>query len=209
MRRFLLVLVLVPVLGGCTIGGGGPARPAGVAERWLQAVGDTGRGSVRDDAIERASSYGSLEAADDLVEHGVPFEDDAGLFTDLEVGAAALRGDEARVPLRVTLRLDAGRRDQVFATAVLRRSGGEWRVHELDDPRAGELVPSRGGERPASATARHWAAAVAFGALAAVASALVIEAQPAVRTGAPPGYVSAAPQRPLTEENQQWRSTSS
>lgn len=207
MRRLLLLLLLAPVLAGCTIGGGGTARPSGVAERWLQAVGDTGRPAVRDDAIERVATYGSFEAAARLLDRS--FDDDASLFADLEVGAAAISGEQARVPLRMTLRLDDGRREEVFATAVLRRADGEWLVAELDESRAGELVPSRGGERPASATARHWAAAVAFGALAAVASALVIEAQPPVRSGALAGYVSAAPQRPLTEENQQWRSTSS
>jgi hypothetical protein len=208
VRRLLLLLVLVPALAGCTIGGG-TARPSGVAERWLQAIGDSGRDAVRDDALRRASDHGSLDAADRLVDHPAGFEGGSSLFTDLEVGAATVTGAEARVPFRLTLRLEDGRREQVFATAVLRRAGDEWRVTDLDDPDAGELVPSRGGARPASATTRHWAAAVAFGALAAVASALVIEAQPAVRTIAGPGYVAAAPQRPLTEENQQWRSTSS
>jgi hypothetical protein len=203
----MLVLTLLPVLAGC--GGSTTARPAGVAERWLQAVGDTGRPSVVDEAVAEAGAHGGLDPARPLLE-GMRFETDASLFTDLEVGAAREEGDRARVPVRVTRRLDGGERDEVFASAVLERATEtSWRVVEVVEPRPGELVPSQGGDRPASATARHWLAAIAIGAIAAVASALLIEAQPAVRAGAHPGYVPAAPQRPLTEENQQWRSTSS
>lgn len=208
MRRLLLLVLLAPLLTSCTVGGGGTSRPSGVAERWLQAISDTGRAGVREDALERARSHGDIAAARHILGDD-RFEADASRFTDLEIGAAEISADEARVPIRVTRRLADDERDAVFATAVLQRVEGEWRVVDVGDPREGELVPSRGGARPATATARHWLAAVAFGLLAAVASALVIEAQPAVRMTTSPGYVAAAPQRPLTEENQQWRSTSS
>lgn len=191
MRRLLLGAVLVVLLAGC--GGSTISRPSGVAERWLQAVSDMGRPSVREDAADKAERHGSLDAAEPLLD-GVRFEEDESRFTDLEVGAAT---DDGRVPLRVTRRLADDERDELFLTAVLERDdGGEWRVVELDEPRDGELVPSEGGDRPASATFRHWLAAVAVGLLLAVASALVIEAQPAVRQQARPGYVPAAPQRP-------------
>lgn len=190
MRRLLLLLALVPVLAGC--GGSTTSRPSGVAERWLQAIGDLGRPSVSEDAAEKAERHGRIAAADRLLD-GAEFEEDEARFSDLEVGAAEVEGDEARVPVRVTRRLDGGAKDELFATAVLRRSDGEWEVVDLDESTDDELVPSQGGDRPASATARHWLAAVAIGALAAVASALVIETQPAVRQQARPGYV---PDRP-------------
>ena len=198
MRRLAVVAVAVVALAGC--GGSTTSRPSGVAERWLQAIGDLGRPSVAEDAAEKAERHGSVEAADRLVDR-TEFEDDEARFSDLEVGAAVVEGDSARVPVRVTRRLAGGEKDELFATAVLRRSDGEWEVTDLDRSTADERVPSQGGDRPASATARHWLAAVAIGALAAVASALVIETQPAVRQQARPGYVPAAPQRP-TEENQ-------
>lgn len=195
MRR--LVLLAVAVLGLAACGGSGTLRPSGVTERWLQAVSDAGREGVADDAAAKAERYGSLAAAGDLLD--APFEDDDSRFTDLEVGAADVSGDRARVPLRVTRRLEGGATDEVFVTALLERGGDTWSVTGLDESGDDELVPSRGGDRPASATARHWLAAVAFGALAAVASALVIEAQPAVpavRQQARSQYVPAAPKRP-------------
>lgn len=198
MRRALLLLALVAVLAGC---GSAASRPSGVVERWLTAVGDVGRPSVREDAEEKLVESGLAGAEGALVDD-VAFEEDASRFTDFEVGAAAIRGDDARVPIRVTRRLAGDEKDEVFLTAVLeRRADGVWGVTDLDRSTADERVPSKGGDRPASATARHWLAAVAFGALAAVASALVIESQPAVRQQARPDYVPAAPQRP-TEENQ-------
>ena len=181
MRRLLL---LVAVLGVGLLGGAGcardEARPAGITERWLQAVGDIGRDSIAEDATARAADYGdpALIAG---VRPDEPPEDEAW-FEDLEVGKAAERGDEARVPYRLTAR-DGDDEVEVTGTAVLRQREGEWRVVALDEQGPDELVPSAGGDRPSSASTKHWVSAIALGIILTVASALIIEAQP--RTGQP------------------------
>jgi hypothetical protein len=177
MRRALVTLLALLALAGC--GSSGPERASGVTERWLQAVSDTGRSRVRDDATHRAAGDGDPALAAPLLPRGHHDDHDAW-FSDLEVGKAIEDGDAARVPLRLT-RADDDR--EVFATAVLRRDGDTWHIVRLDDSRRGELVPSKGGDRPATASARHWLAAIAVGGVVTVASALVIELQPApVRT---------------------------
>lgn len=177
MRRALATFVVLLALAGC--GSSRPERASGVTERWLQAVSDTGRSRVRDDATHRAAEDGDPTVAAPLLPHGHHDDHDAW-FSDLEVGKAIEDGDTARVPLRLT-RADDDR--EVVATAVLRRERDTWHIVALDDSRRGELVPSRGGDRPATASGRHWLAAIAVGAVVTVASALVIELQPVpVRT---------------------------
>lgn len=177
MRRSLAALVVLLALAGC--GSSRPERASGVTERWLQAVSDTGRSRVRDDATRRAADDGDPSIASPLLARA-HHDDHDEWFSDLEVGKAIEDGSTARVPLRLT-RADDDR--EVFATAVLRRAGDTWHIVALDDSRRGELVPSRGGERPATASGRHWLGAIAVGAVVTVASALVIELQPVpVRT---------------------------
>lgn len=173
MRRALAALVVLLALAGC--GSTRPERASGVTERWLQAISDTGRSRVRDDATRRAADDGDPAVAAPLLPRG-DHDDHDEWFSDLEVGKAIEDGATARVPLRLT-RADDDR--EVVATAVLRRSRDTWHIVALDDSRPGELVPSRGGERPATASGRHWLAAIAIGAVVTVASALVIELQPA------------------------------
>jgi hypothetical protein len=167
------VVLLVVALGACSRS---EERPSGVTERFLQAVSDTGRERVREDALERAGDDGDADLVDALLPvTSEPHDDDESLFADLEVGRAVERDDTARVPFRLTMTDDDS---EVFATAVLTRDGDSWRVTGVDAPAAGELVPSEGGDRAASATGRHWLAAVAAGVLLAVVSGLVIELQP-------------------------------
>ena len=176
MRRLLLLLVAtLLVVAGCSRD---EARPSGVTERWLQAVGDIGRKGLGEDATERATEHGDPALIDALRPADPP--DDEAWFADLEVGKASVSGDRARVPYRLTAR--EGDDDvERGGTAVLERRDGEWRVVALDERRAGEQVPSEGGSKPASATTKHWMSAVALGVILTVASALIIEAQP--RTG--------------------------
>jgi hypothetical protein len=182
MRRLGALLVVAVALAGC--GSDRPERASGVTERWLQAVSDTGRSRVREDASARATRDGDpvlvLATLPRPVLTRPQYDrlDDEALFDDLEVGRASERAGVARVPFRVTNALDGS---AIYRTAVLERRRDTWHIVAVDDSRPGELVPSRGGSRPAGALARHWVAAVAVGAILTVASALVIELQP------PPG----------------------
>ena len=171
MRRLAAVALLVLALGAC--GTATNERASGVTERWLQAVSDTGRERIRDDATSRAAEDGDVALATSLL--GPDHDDDEAWFADLEVGRAVEHGDEARVPFRVTLEDDDR---ELFRTAVLHRRGDSWEVVEVDESRDGEDVPSEGGARPATAAGRHWLAAIAVGAIVTVASAIVIELQP-------------------------------
>lgn len=172
MRRALLVAVLL-VVGAC--GDTRPERASGVTERWLQAISDSGRVRVRDDALVRAGRDGKLDVLLDALPVGAGGHDDEDLFADLEVGRAVEDHDEARVPFRVTMGDDDA---VVHRTAVLARREGGWGVVGVEESRDGELVPSSGGDRPSTATGRHWLAASAVGLLVTVLSALVIEIQP-------------------------------
>ena len=180
-RAVLLVAVVLLAVVGCSRE---EPRPSGIAERWLQAVGDIGRDRVASDATERAAEHGDPALVDELRPDDPP--DDEAWFADLEVGKAAISGDTARVPYRLTVR-DGGDEQPESGTAILHRSDGEWRVTDLDEQRPGELVPSAGGDRPASASPKHWAGAIALGIILTVASAIAIEAQP--RTGQPAATV--------------------
>lgn len=166
-------LVVPVLLVGC---GRDEARPAGITERWLQAVGDQGRQGLREDARSRADEYAEPGATQALVP--VRGEDDEAFFRDLEVGEAVEVGDRARVPFRVTVRGEGGDDEKRFGTAVLERADGRWRVVAVAEATEEERVPSEGGERPARASAEQWLAAVALSIILTVGSALVIESQP-------------------------------
>jgi hypothetical protein len=172
MRRLLTVVLAVLALGACA--STTDERASGVTERWLQAISETGRERVRDDATDRAAEDGDVALATSLL--APDHDDDEAWFADLEVGRSVEHGDEARVPVRVTLADDDRK---LYRTAVLHRRGSSWEIVDVDESRGGEDVPSEGGARPATAQGRHWLAGIAVGAVVTVASALVIELQPA------------------------------
>ena len=160
----------------------GNHRPEGIAERWLTAVGDTGRKGVRADATARADKIGPLSIARPLRPADV--DDRHGLFSDLEVGRATHTAGGARVPFRLHEHVrhgkgppvEAGRRPRPERTGsiVMRRVGGSWEVVALDRRLAGERVPSEGGAPPSRAPASLWLAGLAIGVgLAAIAALLV------------------------------------
>ncbi|HEX2038114.1 MAG TPA: hypothetical protein VHF47_00115 [Acidimicrobiales bacterium] len=173
MRRALVILLLPALLAACARG---EARPSGITERWLQAVSDRGRDGLREDAGDRIEEYGTAEAADEITPPDA--EEDERTFSDLEVGKATIQGDTARVPFRVTARLEGDERRELRATAALARHGNSWRVVEVVERGAAEEVPSEGGERPASSTPSQWALALLLGVLMTVGAMLVIERQP-------------------------------
>jgi hypothetical protein len=175
MRRLLAAALLVAAVAtGCARD---EARPAGITERWLQAVSEQGREGLREDAVERAERYGSPEAAAKV--RPADAEEDERTFSDLEVGKAAVDLDQARVPFRLTARIDGGERRELEGAAVLVRSAGRWSVVDVVARVEGEEVPSEGGERPARAKVSHWLFAVAFALGLTAVSIFLIERQPA------------------------------
>ena len=183
MRRALVLgLLVLAIAAGCARD---EPRAAGITERWLTAVGDQGRDNLRSKSIRRASGYGDQA----LVLKVVPAnaEEDERTFSDLEVGKSIEGADTARVPFRVTARLEGGDTEEREGTAVLTRSGSGWRVVDVTGRAPGERVPSEGGDRPSSATAGLWVGAAVMGLLLAVASAVVIRRQPESTTGIAPG----------------------
>ena len=179
LRVVLVAVVAATALGGCARS---EARPSGVVERWLQAVGDQGRDGLRDDAQERAAKYGDPSVSAAVVPDNA--EPDERHFSDLEVGKAVEGPLGARVPFRVTARLDGGEKDERTGTAVLARRGDKWFVTAVEPQAAGERVPSAGGPQPARAAPAQWLVALLLGIAITFASVLIIEAQP--KRGASP-----------------------
>jgi hypothetical protein len=180
MARLAAVLCCAAVLvvGGCARD---EPRAAGITERWLTAVGDQGRDNLRSKSEKRAEEYGDQA----LVPKVVPAEaeKDERTFSDFEVGKATERGDTARVPFRLTARLEGGDTEEREGTAVLTRSGKGWRVVDVTGRAAGEQVPSEGGARPASASAAQWIGTVVLSLVVVAVSAIVIRRQPESTAG--------------------------
>jgi hypothetical protein len=184
VTRRLLVLVAcvaVLVLGSCARD---EPRPAGVTERWLTAVGDQGRDNLREKSERRAAQYGEPALAKKVVPANA--EKDERHFSDFEMGKGVESGATARVPFRLTARLEGGDTAEQAGTAVLQRAGTGWRVVDIVPRAAGEEVPSEGGPRPSSAKAGHWLAAIVVGVLLAILSAVLIERQPESTAGTSP-----------------------
>jgi hypothetical protein len=160
-------------------------RAAGIAERWLSAVNDQGRDNLRDKSIKRAEKYGDQALAEKVVPPNA--EDDERHFPDYEVGKATENETTARVPFRLTARIEDGNEEERIGTIVLTRTADSWRVAGVEDRAPGEEVPSEGGARPASASASQWVGAIIIGLAVMVLSALVIDAQPRSTAQGPPG----------------------
>jgi hypothetical protein len=159
-------------------------RAAGITERWLTAVGDQGRDNLRSKSERRASEYGDQALVTKVVPDNA--EKDERSFSDFEVGRAIESGDTARVPFRLTARLEGGETEEREGTAVLTRGGKGWVVVDVVGRAPGERVPSEGGERPASATAGQWIGTVVLSLLVVAVSALLIRRQPESTTGVGP-----------------------
>jgi hypothetical protein len=174
MKRLLLIALLL-MLTACSRD---EARPAGITERWLQAVSEQGRKGLHDDAVERAARYGAPEAAAKVTPPDA--EDDERTFSDLEVGKAEVdaTAGQARVPFRLTARVEGGGKRESDGTAVLVRTDGDWRVVDVLARVEGEQVPSEGGERPARAGVSHWLLAIALSLALTAGSIVLIERQP-------------------------------
>ncbi len=179
MKRALLVAAVLLALTATTACGRSEHRPSGVTERWLQAVSELGREGLRADAEERAAEYGSPEATAKV--RPADAEDDERTFSDLEVGKAVVDIDQARVPFRLTARIEGGERRESDGAAVLVKEDGTWRVIDVVPREPEEKVPSEGGDRPARAAVSHWLYAILASAVVTVIGVVLIEREP-VRT---------------------------
>jgi hypothetical protein len=176
MRRVLLAIGLVLLAtgaGGCALE---EPRASGITERWLAAVNDQGRDRLHDKSVERAEEYGDQALVDEVVPPNA--EEDERHFSDYEVGKSIESGTTARVPYRLTARLEGGDTQEVEGTAVLTKTPGSWRVTGIDPRDQGELVPSQGGERPASASKEQWFLTVVIGLVVTLLCVIAIRAQP-------------------------------
>jgi len=161
----IIVIVLV-VIGGLGLlihfVNAGHHRPEGAAERWLAAVGDTGRRGVNRDARDRAERIGPVAVATPLL----PATRDPrrSQFDDLEVGKAIREGvGAARVPFRLHPRPASGSGPLKRGTLLLRRSGDTWHVVGLDARRPDEKVRSEGGPPASKAPIGLWIGAICLG----------------------------------------------
>ena len=182
MRRLLVVALLFLAVATGTACSRSEPRPAGVTERWLQAVSEQGREGLREDATERAEELADPAATAKVKPPDA--EEDERTFSDLEVGKAEVDLDQARVPFRVTARIEGGAKREQASAAVLAKVGGEWRVVDVVPRIEGEDVPSDGGDRPARASLWHWLIAVVLSLAMTGAAILLIERQPTSTTSA-------------------------
>ena len=159
------VIGLLVIAAVIHLANAGRHRPEGIAERWLQAVSDTGRSGVRADARDRAEKVGPLALAQSLVRA----KDDRrhGYFVDLEIGQAHRSGQVARVPFRLHQYVDTGTAPVLDGSVVLTRGGDTWKVTGLDRRGPDERVPSEGGAPPSRAPAGVWIGALLLGVLLA------------------------------------------
>src|SRR5438270_10929187 len=148
---FTVIAIVLAVIAGLGVLihalNAGHHRPEGSAERWLAAVGDTGRKGVSADARKRAERIGPLTVARPLLP---PTHDPRRAeFAALEVGKARDGGPgTVRVPFRLHQRDAAGTGALKRGAVVLHRSRDTWRVTAVDARRGDEKVPSEGGPPP-------------------------------------------------------------
>lgn len=160
----------------------GNSRAEGVAENWLEAIGDTTRKGVEADATRRADEIGAPELAIHVL-HPQPEEIDrkAG-FANLEVGKSQRvdedNPDKVKVGFHVSARRPEDETVDIEGVITLEKIDDEWHVVALqrtDPVKAGvPALPSDGGPPPSSAPVSLWFGAL-VGALlvGAVTSALV------------------------------------
>jgi hypothetical protein len=172
----LAVAIAFVLIGGLVAAyGSGADRPEGVAERWLNDVGDTTRDGVKGSAREDADDTGPVR----LAEHLLPpadRTDGRSAFLDLEVGKAVARDGRTLVPFRLHQRLDGDAGPPIDGTIGLVRRGEDWKVVEVSGPTAGLEVPSEGGEPAAKAPWQLFAGALVVSALLAAACGVAVRA---------------------------------
>jgi hypothetical protein len=168
VKVIAIVLVVIAGLGVLIHAlNAGHHRPEGAAERWLAAVGDTGRKGVDHRARQEAEHIGPVAIATPLLPN--THDPHQSEFADLEVGKSRSSGtDTVRVPFRLHQHLASGAGPLKQGTLVLHRSGSAWHVIALDARRPDEKVRSEGGPPPSRAPLALWIGAICLGVVLAV-----------------------------------------
>jgi len=154
----LACLAAIICLGGIIAAYGTPAdRAAGIAERWLVAIGDSTRDRLLDDALDRAAEHGDPALAADLI-HPEAAEDGEPAFTDLRVGRDVDPApDFARIPYELTPY--EGERTTGWLDLVDTDDGWQVVTVQIDEPGA----PGLPIDRPERAPLGFWIGAFALG----------------------------------------------
>jgi hypothetical protein len=184
----IALIVLAVVALGVVIArfGSNADRPAGIAERWLVAVGDTTRDGVEDDARERIEELSvdadGVASADVLIRESGPAADEGErAFESVRVGPPLEEGDDtAVVPAAITPR-DG---DEAQLYLAMARVEGSWRVvgPQGTGPEGAiacpidEDCPGFPIERPERAPIGWFVGALALGALITVGCVAAVRA---------------------------------
>ena len=157
----------IVAIGGLVAAFGTPAhRAAGIAERWLVAVGDTTRDGIEEDAIERAVEHGDPALAGALVPAAAAADGERA-FEQVQVGRDTdPASDVAVVPFRLT----PYEADDVTGTVTLQRTTDGWQVTALAQVDGVEV------DRPERAPAGFWIGALAVGVLVALGCSAAVRA---------------------------------
>jgi hypothetical protein len=192
-----VVVAILVVFTGLFVGisklNGSTHRPEGTAEHWLEAVGDTTRKGLHDEAVKRADKIGPVAIAEGAKTTTGPLipadTEKKSAFPDLEVGKAAISGDSARVPYRLHQRAKVGKNPLVEGEVVLKRDsaaqGAHWKVVGLTTTKGAAKVPSEGGPPPSRAPAGLWLVGLAVGALVTLGASALVRWAGAGRAAAP------------------------
>jgi hypothetical protein len=169
------VAIAFVLIGGLLAAyGSGADRPEGVAERWLNDVGDTRRDGVKDRAGHDAQEVGPVSLAAGLLPKGST--DGRAAFIDLEVGKASGDAAATRVPFRLHQRIDGKAGPPIYGTVRMSQRDGRWQVRALEPPVAGIEVPSEGGQPAANAPIGLYLGALAVAALVTAFCVVLVNA---------------------------------
>ena len=187
VRPFRLAVLGVAIafvlIGGLLAAyGSGADRPEGVAERWLNDVGDTRRDGVRERATNDVEKVGPLSLAAGLLPKGST--DGRAAFIDLEVGKASGDASITRVPFRLHQRIHGSAGPPIYGTVLLQKHSGGWHITKLEPAVAGIEVPSEGGPPAAEAPIGLYLGALAVAALVTAFCVSLVKA--ADRSGSDP-----------------------
>jgi hypothetical protein len=169
-----VAIVFVLIGGVLAAYGTGADRPEGVAERWLNDVGDTRRDGVKDRARDDADEVGPVSLAATILPEGST--DGRAAFIDLEVGKAVDTDGTTRVPFRLHQRVDGSAGPPIFGAVRMVQRAGRWSITAVEPRRSGLEVPSDGGPPAAEAPIGLYLGALLVAALVTAFCVLLVKA---------------------------------